>query len=542
MTQDDEVVNPRGAPGGSAHRAVLDGLLRRMRGNSDFPAMSEQILKVQRIASSENESLNRLATEILKDIALTNKLLRIVNSAQYAHLSDGISTVSRAVSLIGFAEVRNIAVSLFLLDHMKNRAHAEQLKTEFVRALFAATLASDIAGTERDQEQAFIGTLFQSLGRLLGEFYFPDEARLIRSAMVDGGVTEEHASRRVLKLSYEDLGLGVAKDWGLPDTVLRVMRRKEGMPPSRPSVDAIEYLRWVGTAANELADIFLASDDAALPLQLERVSTKYARSLKHDHGQLERLALEARTKLAATVEAMDLHIAPDTPTARLVRKPAPPAEQDEDGLNTFALGARAAEPPVDRRKTQTHPVGPDATEAGDTPVLPVAAMDMLATGVQDITNAMVDRFKLNDVLRMIIETMYRALGFQRVLLCLKDATGDGLVGRLALGHDAQRVSGVFRVPLTEASDLFGAVCLKGIDTHIRDASASNVARRLPGWYLRDVHASSFLLLPLQVDGKTFGLIYADRAEADATGLRDQELALLKTLRNQAVMAFRQSRS
>ncbi len=541
MTQDEESTSSLDGSGVSTHRPALDDLLRRMRGNSDFPAMSEQILKVQRIASSENESLNRLTTEILKDIALTNKLLRLVNSAQYAHLSDGISTVSRAVSLIGFAEVRNIAVSLLLLDHMQNRAHAEQLKGEFVRALFAATLASDIAGTERDQEQAFIGTLFQSLGRLLGEFYFPDEARRIRSAMAEGGLSEEQASRRVLKLSYEDLGLGVAKVWGLPDTVLRVMRRKEGMPPSRPSVDAIEHLRWVGTAANEMADIFLASDDEALPTQLERVSTKYARSLKHEHAQLERMALEARSKLAATLEAMELHLPPESPMARLVRKP-PPVSADADGLDTFALEKRPdavsmAPSPETQGQDRVH-----TAAAAASPGLPEAAMDMLATGVQDVTNAMVERFELNDVLRMIIETMYRALGFQRVLLCLKDGTGNGLAGRLALGHDAQRVSGVFRVALTGADDLFSAVCVKGIDTLIRDASASNVARRLPGWYLREVHASSFLLLPLQVEGKTFGLIYADRAEADATGLRDKELALLKTLRNQAVMAFRQSRS
>ena len=36
--------------------------------------------------------------------------------------------------------------------------------------------------------------------------------------------------------------------------------------------------------------------------------------------------------------------------------------------------------------------------------------EMPAAGIQDTTNAMVERFQLNDVLRLILETMFRALG------------------------------------------------------------------------------------------------------------------------------------
>ena len=45
--------------------------------------------------------------------------------------------------------------------------------------------------------------------------------------------------------------------------------------------------------------------------------------------------------------------------------------------------------------------------------------EVLAAGIQDITNAMVESFQLNDVLRMILETMFRALGFRRMVFCLR---------------------------------------------------------------------------------------------------------------------------
>jgi hypothetical protein len=87
--------------------------------------------------------------------------------------------------------------------------------------------------------------------------------------------------------------------------------------------------------------------------------------------------------------------------------------------------------------------------------------------------------------------------------------------------------------------LFGAVCINGSDTLIADAQAPTIAKRLPVWYRERVNAPSFLLLPMRLKQAPFGLIYADHARAGAMQVSERELALLRTLRNQAVMAFRQ---
>ena len=64
--------------------------------------------------------------------------------------------------------------------------------------------------------------------------------------------------------------------------------------------------------------------------------------------------------------------------------------------------------------------------------------------------------------------------------------------------------------------------------------------RLPEWYRTGLNAPSFLLLPLQLKGQTFALIYADQSVAGGIVVDDKALGLLRTLRNQAVMAFRQA--
>ena len=89
--------------------ATLDFLLRRMRHKSDFPALSDSIIRIQRVASSDSENLTSLSNEILKDVALTHKLLRLVNTAHYGSAGGGsISTVSRAVAPPARPELRGI--------------------------------------------------------------------------------------------------------------------------------------------------------------------------------------------------------------------------------------------------------------------------------------------------------------------------------------------------------------------------------------------------------------------------------------------------
>ena len=182
-------------------------------------------------------------------------------------------------------------------------------------------------------------------------------------------------------------------------------------------------------------------------------------------------------------------------------------------------------------------------EGAAAPAVNVA--ELLASGVQDITNHMVvDGFKLNEVLRMILETMYRALGFRRIVFCLRDPKTEHLTGRFGLGDSATEIAAKMRVPLKPAAgatpDLFAAVCAKGADTLIADATVPAIAQRLPAWFGQHIAAPSFLLLPLQMKNATFALIYADQAQAGGIQLGEKELALLRTLRNQGVMAFRQA--
>ncbi len=518
------------ATAGPGHNGTLDFLLRRMRHKSDFPALSDSVTRIRRVASSENESLASLSSEILKDVALTNKLLRMVNTAHFSNAGGGgVSTVSRAVALVGFAGIRNMTMSLVLLEHMHDKTHANQLKEEFLRSLMAGMLASELGAIARASEEAFIGAMFQNLGRLLTEYYFPEEARHVRGIVAGGGPGlvppgEDAASISVLGLSFEALGLGVAQSWGLPPALQACMRVPAGEPPAREPAEATEKLRWLTLAANRITDTLLRSEPGHAKARVSAVAKRHARALGMSVAEIEAAAETAQKKLVQMAQAMSLQVSAQSPAQRLFATPDTrnaPTAPEHDSLVPHALQA-----------TVTLQMNAPRSALEN-------ANEVLAAGIQDITNTMVENFKLNDVLRMILETMYRALGFRRVIFCLRDAKTETLTGRFGLGDDSEAVAASFRVPLKTGSDLFTAVCLKGADTLITDATVAHIDARLPAWYRTSVNAPAFLLLPMQMKGAPFALIYADKAQPGGIALGEKELSLLRTLRNQAVMAFKQ---
>ena len=94
--------------------------------------------------------------------------------------------------------------------------------------------------------------------------------------------------------------------------------------------------------------------------------------------------------------------------------------------------------------------------------------------------------------------------------------------------------------LKASNDLFAAVRIKGADTLISDAKVANIATRLPAWYRSGINAPAFLLSRLHIKGSPFGLFHADKGKPGSIELGDKELSLLRTLRNQAVLAFKQA--
>ncbi|MCK9388602.1 MAG: HDOD domain-containing protein [Sulfuritalea sp.] len=517
----------------SRKKDTLEFLMRRMKHKTDFPALSDSVSAINKLTRSDKESINRLSNTILKDYGLTNKILRLVNSAYYRRSGGGtISTISRAVIVLGFDALRNIAVTVLLFEHMQDKGSARELKEAFLRANLAGTLARAASKQfmANEAEEAYVCALFHSVGQLLAQFYFPEEVAEIRKVMLQRNCNEEIASAQVLGLSFSELGIGIARHWGFPPALISSLRPLPEGAIKKPATHE-EALRVVAGFANEMCAAI-----ASVPKEQRGEATRAARerfisSMKFSDNQLQEVLEQSLKELGELATILHVNLT-QSPFVRHVKawtgeRHETPVSEETKALDRTVLGDTMV---------------PDQSEPGELSVdgLPDAAQDILAAGIQDISNSLVDDFSLNDVLRITLETMYRAMGFQRVLLCLKDPKTGSMVGRFGFGADTNEVARKFRFPLADAPNVFQLAISKGVDIIIADVDAPKIASKIPEWYRNAVIAKTFVLLPLLIKGNAVGLIYCDRDKAGSIVIPEKELSLLKTLRNQAILAIKQS--
>jgi HD-like signal output (HDOD) protein len=515
----------------------LERLLQQVQAGADFPALSARVVAILRMSASEHEPLHRVADEVLQDIALTQRLLRLVNTAHFKRRGQDVGTISRAVALVGMAGIRNLALSLVLLEHMHDQAHALRLKQAFARALLAGQLANDLARTRQEAEEAFLAALFSNLGGLVAEFYFPAESESIRqrAALLDPKLSTpchnqgplEQAAREVLGVGFDELGAAVGKLWNLPAGLQKAMRYADGPSPAHHLRGTEEYERWLAIASNEAATALWAhpADDA--PWHLDHVVQRHGRALGINSQQMLQAARQAERTLADMARNLGLALpsrvkAADQPSVR-TQPPAQTVAQSPGQTGSTAIPRITASQ------------APEATTAS------AQALSVLSSGIQDAAQALGgEGAVLQPVLHIVLETIYRALDSRRVVFFLREAGQARLIGRLGLGLSGASVLAQIQIPLGKPSggqpDALTKACSSGEDLWVPDFAAD--AGPWPDWVTKGGAPGALLALPIHVRGRPLGLVLAERAQAMTLG--DTERALLRTLRSQIVQAFRQT--
>lgn len=509
--------------------ALLARLSDKMSRNADFPAVRDSIRTIQSVARSETAHLRVFTDQILTDVSVTNKLLRLINTAFYSTVGGGtITTVSRAIALMGFSPVGMLAGSVMLFDKLPKGPHAERMREEFAHSLMAAILAHEMCPMRQTEENAYISALFQHLGKMLANLHLQDEARQIEAQGEEQGLAandrEGHArlEKDVMGLTFDELTIEIAQQWGWPESLVQSLRPMVPDDPEKPA-EQHEYLRMVVTGANTLGRELLRLSGAERLAAAERFHAQWGIPLGLKLEDMEGLVERAMQKWFDVAKTLGLPRPGTKPAAKKTAAPAAPTP-----LSGPMTTARPA------AKTAAAPRPAAAKPAAASP----AVTDALSRGIEAISQAAMGDVPLTQVLQQVLQLLAATLQLQRAIVCLRDPGGGPLVG--VLGHDAAAMATAtqFRIPLDPPADLFGLLCAKNADTLISDAADPVIAQRLPGWYKVQVAAPTFLLLPLTVQGRCAGLIYGDRKVANTLAVDEATFALLKTLRNQLVMMMR----
>ena len=476
------------APGAESVAGLTDVLWRRMSERGDFPALTQSVRGLIDALHDEGSNSARLVDTVMSDFALTQKVLKLANSAMYASFGGEVSTVTHAVAILGHDALGHLAVGVKLLDSLRNVDPKEEgAQRELARAMLAGSVAKGMMqrmGVE-DGEEGVVASLLHRLGSLLVSFYLPESWRSIE-LYLRGGRSEEEAARLVLGLSFAELGAEIARRWRLPAALAQAMKPAPepatGAPSSREN-----WLRAVAGFSHAAGEVLaLPPEKQAASLQV--LAEKYSGAFGMDPAALSQTAREVIQEA-------------------VVREPE---------LEAVMAGEVAARPDGKPESAERH----------------------LQADLADISAIVENQCRLADAVNMVLEAMYRSLGLRRALAFLRNPSAGTYraVAGLGMGRGARLSQLEF--PEAYSPDVFHVALAKATDVFIENARAASIATHIPAWHRKRLpEARAFILLPLVREGKALGLLYGDWDAVPgvpAPVITAAERALLRALRDQVL--------
>ncbi|MDA8140488.1 MAG: HDOD domain-containing protein [Desulfobacteraceae bacterium] len=509
----------------------LARMLMRINRTDEFPSISKYIIEINNKLSTNLEWSNtsELSGIILNDYALTSKLLKLVNSSFYGYAAGKITTVTRAVIILGYEFVRLATISLTLFEHFKSKAHATDMKEEIIRSFWSGILARDIAmntGLGINPEEAYVSAMLSRFGKLVMVRYLPDEFLKVMNWMKEYGGKESKAVKTVCGITYEELGMAVAQQWNFPPQIcngLKNLSKSDLQNRANPPSGLAALTSFVKELGQQVQSQGLKGYDEAIQNLLDR----YQLVLKIEKKQLKELVQGSLDKVVRHAQAMNFSTANSSFINGLQGHVVPV------GKTPIGIPDQLSIQPSDSyqlsdangSKTQSQPISENNPA------------DLIMDGVQEIAQAMMADHNINDIVMMSLEVVFRSLGFHRALMFIRDSFSQMMSVRFGYGQHSQPLIRLVKFKVEAAKDLFNLSVQVGKDLIVADAYDPKISHLIPRWFRSHIDSPAFIFLPIMVQKVTIGAIYADR-ENSGPPISDTEHRHLSMLRNQLALAIR----
>ncbi len=453
-------------------------LTKRMAVKGDFPAFSESVQHLDELMQDEDKNIAAIASAILSDFALTQKVIRLANSAMYSGMGGEITTITQAAVILGLDAIAHIALSIRFIDMLSTAVpDSAEAREELAKAILAGDITRIIVTKSNmiNGEEAVVCALLHHLGRLMLVFYFPEEWSQIQRIIRNDQTNENSATLEVMGMTIDEISQEIARNWRLPKKISNCMANSATFDETSIPGSA----DWLKVMANFAGD--------------------------------------AASMLANNSSREDLkHFVSHHSESLLV--------SNEDIMDSIDLAQHMASELVAK------------SESGKVLGKPNGSRERLAISVQDFSTVLTQGIDFNSALSMVLETIYASMGFNRVVTFFRDA---GMFkAKVGFGNRMPEALPMLIFPEAYATDVFHLSLLNKADVFIRDITSNQAEPSIPDWLreaLPDVDA--FILLPLVFNGRAVGLIYADW-RTGATGMVEpSELSSMGMLRDHLMQAL-----
>lgn len=421
----------------------------------DLPIFNHTARAISELTARETSSPAELAAAILQDANLSSRILRIANSPIYNRYGQPITTISKAVMYIGFGRVRDLSLSLAIIDSLLQQQTHDHALNLVARSFHAGVIARNMADycQRYSEEEYFIAALLLHLGELAFWCLSGPSGDKIMEDIRRTQLPDSQAEHQILGTSFAQITRQLNYDWNLSKLLGDILEDTECNLPHSKLI----------SSAHNIARLNLKETNP--DLQLETI----------------RLSDELKIKLESLNEIID--------------KSKPKAIEIATAFGATAIADRIAGKHVEKSE---HPRAHTDNYPSNDPVLQLTSLRKLNLVINDKPN-------INDVIEATLEGLHHGTGLDRATFLLFNHTRKTWqhkfyygCGNLAPGHKAPVDNPrIFDQITSIRSNLW----LQPGDTlHTKIMPAINPGQ--PG--------AECFIGPIRLNGQTIGLIYADR--------------------------------
>ena len=425
-----------------------------------LPVLAGTIKELNAATRSDNSNASKLAEIILRDSALTAKVLRVTNSVyNYRNPSNPITTISRAVVQLGFHAIKAISLSVMMVESLLKQDARERMIEWMARGFHTGIQAKNLVHfLQKDQhaEEVFITSLLLHLGEMAFWIHKDKVVDQLDHRLEPHSWGNSEIERELLGISLKSITRLMVEVWGLEEYV------HEALNPGTHST--------VATQAVLLAEeICLALEQGWESQALRDVTAKVSmftgKNPEESRHLIEQGAEEAAGVALSYGANSIIHFIPSM------------------------LGRQRE----------------------DKPVLMQPDLQLQLDVLRDMSSMVQQLVDTNTLFQTVIEGIHRGVGLERVALCLLDSKSNSISARYVLGEDTDTWREEMTFPaVNDDGNLFSHCLHKQQPLWMRPNHPSEVAYLVDRKTRRLVTVENLLLAPISNGNRRVGVIVADR--------------------------------
>lgn len=415
----------------------------------EMPALGNVIAELNTLTGNDDTDASQLAAVILRDGNLTSQVLRIANSVQFNAIGAPLTTVSRAIVLVGFQGIRDICLSVAIIETLLGNEPKEHLLGVMAKGFHSGAQARWLVpdSDHEVREEVFVAALLQRLGEMAFWAYGGAAATELAEAIdANPGADQDELEHAVLGTSLKTLSRGLCDLWQLGSVL------QESLSPSKQYSKKAESV-ILGVKVSDIALRGWGIEET------EAIVEKIAR-FTGSSSEDARTAMFKATEEAAAV-ALKYGA---TRVCHLITTPRPVQE-----LAPIMKG---------------------------NPQLQLSIL-------RELTSAVSEKLDVNTVFQMAAEGMHRGIGLERVAVVF--LSKERAAAKLVLGEGTETWREKFNFPMSaNDSNLFTYALQQACPLHLDNPAVYGSAfRQLIG-------SQPALLAPIHLGSRIVAYFYADR--------------------------------